>query len=145
MNNPVSLADWILQAVTSSGTGALTLGAAESGHIRFGDRFTDDYPIQNVPYTVVFQVGDDKRRETGLGTLTSATSLNRTTILATLANGVLDRTSPTPLDIQAGAVVYCSLSEETYNQHWAETVDNRNNITKLRQMAFFESRAGGAD
>jgi len=95
--------EWVKQSVTGTpGTGAITLGSAQVGFIRF----QDDTRVTNgtlVHYTV--QDGND--RERGIGTYNSGV-LARTVVQAKLQAGVYSELPIAPLSLTSSAVVSCS-------------------------------------
>lgn len=104
------LANWVKQATSTTGTGTITLGAASTGYVAFGDQFSDGD-------VVYYTIEDGNNRESGIGTYTaSGTTLSRDTILETLTAGTFDNTSPTALSLSGSAVVSCSaLSQHLLN------------------------------
>ena len=92
------LANWVKQAVSAGGTGNLTLGSADSGHL------TLDTAVGQGP-RFVYSIEDGSDREIGIGYLSASTTLVRSTVLETLASGTLDRTSPSALDVTTAAKV----------------------------------------
>lgn len=93
------IANWVNQATSTTGTGTITLGSAETGFIAFGDALADgDF----VPY--VIEDGND--REAGIGTYTvSGTTLARTEVRYTLVSGTYDDTSPVAISLSGSATV----------------------------------------
>lgn len=82
----LSWLDWVKQAVSAGGTGALTLGAAASGYAAFGSG--DNGKL--FPYSIV----DGTAWETGLGTYTHAgTSFARTSRTASSTGSALNVTT----------------------------------------------------
>lgn len=77
-----SVADRVQEIATTTGTGAFTLGGTVAGFRRFQDAFA----VNDTPYYVIF---DGVDWEVGIGTLTGATTLARTTVLASSNAGAL--------------------------------------------------------
>lgn len=92
------LANWVKQAVTAGGTGNLTLGSADAGHIDIntvigqGPRFS-------------YVIEDGVNRESGIGHLSAATTFVRDIIYETLVSGVLTRSAPSPINVTTTAKV----------------------------------------
>lgn len=93
------LANWVKQATSTTGTGTITLGSAETGFIAFGDAFSDGDVVH-------YSIEDGNNREIGIGTyIASGPSLSRDTVLETLASGTFDNTSPTAISLSGSAIV----------------------------------------
>jgi len=95
--------EWVKQSVSGTpGTGAITLGTAQVGFIRFQDdtRVTDGSLVH---YTI--QDGND--RERGVGTY-NAGVLTRTVVQAKLQSSVYSEYPISPLSLTSSAVVSCS-------------------------------------
>lgn len=92
------LANWAKQAVSSGGTGNLTLGPASAGHVTL-----DTAMGQERSFVYVIEDGND--REVGLGTLSASNTLVRSTILETLVGGTLTRSSPSAINVTTSALV----------------------------------------
>jgi len=98
------IANWVLQATTTTGTGTITLGTTPAGYVPFSDFCKDG---EAIPYTIV----DGNNRESGYGRFESATgTLVRQYIHETLVSGVYDNTSPTAISLSGNAQVMYSPS-----------------------------------
>lgn len=95
------LANWVKQAVTAGGAGNLTLGSADSGFIDLNTAIGQGLRF---PYTIE----DGGNRETGIGYLSTSTTLVREAILETLVSGAYDNTSPAALNVTTAAKVMIS-------------------------------------
>ena len=103
-------ANWIKQTTATTGTGTITLGAAEAGFIALSDR-SDLLPDGA---QVRYQITDGNNREEGIGTYTAAgTTLSRDTIIETLVAGVYNNTSPTAITLSGSATVAIAASANT--------------------------------
>jgi len=96
------LGNFVKQAVSSGGTGNLTLGSADTGYSTL-----DTVVGQNVfvPYTI-----EDGDRETGIGYLSDATTFVRSTIHDTLVSGTYDNTAPTAINVTTAAKLMITAS-----------------------------------
>lgn len=104
------LANWVKQATATTGTGTITLGAAETGYVAFGDQFADGD-------VVYYTIEDGNNRESGIGTYTATgTTLSRDTVLETLVSGTFDNTSPTAITLSGSAIVSCSATSQSFLQ-----------------------------
>lgn len=100
------LANWVKQAVTVGGTGNLTLGSADAGHIT-----CNDAKGTNVFFN--YTIEDGNNRESGIGYLSASTTLVRSTVLETLVSGTLDRTSPAAITVTTSAKVMITADANT--------------------------------
>jgi hypothetical protein len=104
------IANWVQETVSGTpGTGAINLGGAVSGFIKFADSGIASGS------QVIYDIEDGVNREHGIGTITSGTpwTLSRDTILATLNTGTYDDTSPTALVLTSSAKVGIVASAES--------------------------------
>lgn len=109
MDTPV--ADWVMCRTTTVGTGVITLGAALSGYTDFKGGLQES---SETYYSILTQSGD---REVGLGNFDySANTLTRSTVQATLVNGVFDNTSPSPINLVGTSIVACTFNAESWKE-----------------------------
>ena len=113
-----SVADFVRESTSTSGTGTLTLTSVD-GYARFSDAF-------NVGDLVYYSIQDSTNRETGIGTVGSGNTLERTTPQVTLVSGVLDDTNPSAISLSGtDCFVYCSSSKDFFSN---QTLAAYNNI-----------------
>lgn len=109
------LGNWIKESVSGTpGTGNITLAGAVTGFCTFDSQF----PNATLRY-FRYVVEDGNNRETGIGHLTSATTLVRDNVHATLSSGTYTRYTGagTPLSLTSAAVVYCDVTAEHGQTH----------------------------
>lgn len=94
-------ANWVKQAVSAGGTGALTLGSADAGNITLNSAVG-----VGPSFHYVIEDGNDK--ETGFGHLSASTTLVRDYVRETLVSGTYDNTSPTAINVTTSAKVMIS-------------------------------------
>jgi len=99
-------ADWILETSSSVGVGAIVLDGASDGWARFQDAFADNDPVY---YAVINGVN----KESGIGTFDGSNVLQRTTITATLVNGVYNNIDPIAISLVGESTVGCILTGAT--------------------------------
>lgn len=92
------LANWVKQAVSAGGTGNLTLGAADAGHVTLNDAL-------GVGSSFNYVIEDGNDRETGIGRLSASTTLVRDFVRETLVSGTYDNTSPAAINVTTAAKV----------------------------------------
>jgi len=106
------LHNWVLQKVSSTGTGDLLLGGSVASYIRFSAVFADGA-------TVYYSIQDGSNRENGLGTYVAASNkITRDTIYETLDNGLYDNSTPTALNLSGAAQVANANSVEALAAHF---------------------------
>jgi hypothetical protein len=96
-----NVANFVKESCSTFGTGNLILTGAISGFTTFASAL----PAGSVYYTIV----DGTNREAGIGTYDGAATIVRSNVIATLASGVYDDISPTPLVLTGAAVVGCGI------------------------------------
>lgn len=121
----MSTGDWVAEITTTVGTGSVALGGAISAaYTKFSDVGIVD------PWYVIID-GDD--RETGQGTLTGNT-LARTTVHATLVNGVYSDNAPAPINLSGAATVHSVLTSTAF-ANFQQAYDIATGITSELQNA----------
>ncbi|MBL4838068.1 MAG: hypothetical protein JKY34_10865 [Kordiimonadaceae bacterium] len=100
----MAIANWVQELSSTVGTGDITLTGPTSGNVSFQERWTT-YPA-SINYLII----DGENKEIGLGTLVSATTLERTTIAETLYAGTLTVSGATPIELTGGAFVAVAYS-----------------------------------
>jgi hypothetical protein len=109
MDTPV--ADWVMCQTLTVGTGTITLGPALSGYTDFKGGLQES---SETYYSILTQSGD---REVGLGNFDYANNtLVRSTVQATLINGVFNNTSPTPINLVGTSIVACTFNAESWKE-----------------------------
>lgn len=99
--------NWIRESVTSTGTGAaVTLAGAPAGFVPFSTRFANGTIVS-------YEIADGNNRESGIATLTNATTLTKITIWEKLESGTLSALPATGLNLSGNAVASLSASAET--------------------------------
>jgi len=127
--------DRVKVAATTTGTGAFTLGATQTGFESFGEAIGNN----NTTYYCIFNQGTDQF-EVGLGTLNAnSTTLTRTTVLTSSnSDNAVDFTSGTKdvfCTLPASKAVYLDANGEPVGVDGAtlttfgDTFSNYNNIT----------------
>lgn len=96
-----NVANFVKESCSTFGTGNLILTGAISGFTTFASAL----PAGSVYYTIV----DGTNREAGIGTYDGAATIVRSNVIATLASGVYDDISLTPLVLTGAAVVGCGI------------------------------------
>ena len=105
---------WIKEAVSTVGTGVLTLTGAINGYTTFNSQV-------NVGETVVYSIEDNGAdRELGIGTLIAADTLERTIVRAKLVGGVFTANPSAPLNLSGKAEVACTT--DAVLLEWAEGI-----------------------
>lgn len=135
------LANWVQETTATTGTGTITLGGAVSGFAGFDDQFSDGDLVR-------YTIEDGTSRESGIGTFTlSGTTLARTTVIETLVSGVIDRSSPTAINLSGSAVVSISAISDLFVPKQKNLVDatlpyhHADNFTRLGEVS---AKGGGA-
>ena len=91
------LANWVMQGISSGGTGELVLGAVFPSYIAVNNIFNNGDEF-------FYTIEDGLNRETGIATyISSGNKVIRTQIFENLVNGVYDNTSPSPLSVSTSA------------------------------------------
>jgi len=113
------ISDFIKETTTTTGTGDLTLSAAQ-GFARFSDAFVAE---DNVYYSIYNGIN----RETGVGTVKAGNILERSTPQKTLVAGVFDDATPVNITLVGVSEVYlsatASLFDSKENVSTAATLD----------------------
>ena len=105
------LANWILQSVTSTGTGDISLGSPNAGYIAVSDRY-----VNGDQFFYTIESGTDK--ETGIGRyVTSGNKVVREQVLETLISGTFNKNSPSPISVASNAVFFISGSTQGLTTH----------------------------
>lgn len=105
------LANWVLQSVTSSGSGDISLGASQDGYITVSDRYTNND-------TFFYTIEDGLNKETGIGKyISSGNKVIREQVLETLVTGVFNNTSPSPISMTSNATFFISGSTQGLTTH----------------------------
>ena len=101
--------DWIIENCSTVGTGPLVLTGSLTGFGSFASIAAD---TDLVFYSIEAANGD---KEAGIGTYNSAgNSIARTNIYTTIKSGVYDKTAPTAITLNGGAIVGCTATSETF-------------------------------
>jgi hypothetical protein len=109
MDTPV--ADWVMCRTLTTGTGAITLGSALSGYTDFKGGLQES---SETYYSILTSTGD---REVGLGNFDYTTNtLVRSTVQATLVNGVFNNTSPSAINLVGTSIVACTFNAESWKE-----------------------------
>lgn len=99
------LGNFVEETTATVGTGTVALTAA-TGFARFSDQF-------GVGALVAYAIQDGSNRETGIGTVASGNTLERTLVLSKLDSGVYSEYPATPLTLSGGAKVFVALERAT--------------------------------
>jgi hypothetical protein len=109
MDTPV--ADWVMCRTLTTGTGTITLGSALSGYTDFKGGLQES---SETYYSILTSTGD---REVGLGNFDYTTNtLVRSTVQATLVNGVFNNTSPSAINLVGTSIVACTFNAESWKE-----------------------------
>lgn len=100
------IGNWIVEACSTVGGGALVLAGAPAGRASFSQWFSNGASV----YYVV-EEGDNKESGTGVY---NAGTIQRTPA-SVLRNGVIYKGTPAPLSLNGDAIVGCTMSAEAYN------------------------------
>lgn len=95
------LANWVKESTGTIGTGTISLGGAEAGHVPFSAAFVTGS-------MVLYSIEDGNNRETGLGLLASGSpwTLARTKVFETLVGGVYDGAPASAIALSGAAKVF---------------------------------------
>jgi hypothetical protein len=101
--------NWISEKTVTIGSGDITLLGTNASFVRFA---------QAVPAgTVWYSIIDGNNREAGIGTFNGTNTLARTTVHATLVNGVYNNSSPPAIYLSGDtAIVSCTYNTAAYNE-----------------------------
>ena len=109
MDTPV--ADWVMCQTLTVGTGTITLGPALEGYTDFKGGLQVS---SETYYSLLTSTGD---REVGLGNFDLTTNtLVRSTVQATLVNGVFNNTSPSAINLVGTSIVACTFNAESWKE-----------------------------
>lgn len=100
--------NWIGEITTTIGTGDIELGGPIDGFAQFSN-------LGGNGTQVWYSVVDGTNREAGIGTLQDG-NIQRTTVSATLVDGVYSDNAPAPLELSGGAEVYCSFNKTAFEE-----------------------------
>lgn len=103
-----NVSDWVSETTSTVGTGSLTLTGARTGYASFSDSFTNGQLLY-------YSLTDGYNRESGIGTYVSPSTLQRTTVIATINNGTLNKSSPNKLSLSGNAIVSCVVTAKSYD------------------------------
>lgn len=92
------LGNFIKETSATTGTGTVSLSAV-TGFSRFSDQFA-------VGRSVAYAIEDGGNRETGIGTIGAANTLERTVVLSKLQSGVYSESPETGLSLSGNATVF---------------------------------------
>lgn len=113
----IKYSDWIGESISSNGAGDITLGGTIQGFAPMSSA-----GVGEVYYTIV----DGHNKETGLGSYGGGNSFTRTTIIATLINGVYTPNGA-PLNLSDSAQIYGTINsgsmKDIYNRLAAGDAD----------------------
>lgn len=111
-----SAGNWTLETTNTVGTGSITLAGSSPGYSKFSD---------SIPAGLVwYSIDDNGNKEAGEGTFDGNNQLVRTTVHATLVNGVYDNTNPQPIALSgSNAIVACTFNTQAYNEIAAHLSD----------------------
>lgn len=115
--------DWIGESTSTIGTGDITLGGTLQGFSPMKSASAGE-----IYYTIV----DGLNKETGIGTFDGNNVLARTTVIATLIDGVFTP-SGSPLDLSGNAQVFGTVNSATMNKMFeliGDVSDKIDNIGK---------------
>lgn len=102
--------DWVSEITATTGTGTLTLGGASAGNkATVADVFDEGDTLY---YHIYDQATDSQESGQGVFTL-AGTTLTRVPN-KTLVGSVYDDTSPSPISLSGDAVVFASITSETF-------------------------------
>jgi hypothetical protein len=105
------IANWVRESITSAGTGDIYLNGTFDGFIKFSDAFSN---TQRCFYSVL----DGTNRESGVGIYSSsANTITRAYVFATLVNGVHNVDSPQAINISSAGIIDCMITTESISRH----------------------------
>ena len=104
----VRIGNWTAENCSTVGTGSLVLTSA----IEAAARFKDSVSAGEVWYSII----DGANREAGIGTFNGLGVIERTTVTATLTQGVFKDNSPLPLPLSGEAIVACTFNALAYRR-----------------------------
>lgn len=111
--------NWVLEQVTTVGTGIITL----RGEIPGFASFASAVPAGPVWYSIEDENGN---REVGIGDFDGTDILVRTTVKATLIGSAYTGDGATPINLSGNSVVSCTFSAETY-QEFLDHIEEQGN------------------
>lgn len=127
------LANWVRQTTVTSGTGDLTI-AAVSGYPTFSDEFVVGQPF----YYALVKDSDGAPVEVGIGKLSSATVLQRTTVLQTF-DGSFNNAPSGPVNLSGTHRVLCA---GTMQQGGVTAFPGITSVASLRAAVLYPHVAG---
>ena len=116
-----TVGDWTTVRCITVGTGNLALSTRLDGFAGFKDTI----PAGLVWYSVSDANGN---KETGEGTYDGDSIIARTSIHATLFNGVYNGASPSPISLTGESVVSCTMNAKALNDITNSIIDMQSNI-----------------
>lgn len=125
----VAVGDWIIENCSTVGTGNLILTGTSPGFARFSAVI----PAGLVYYSIF----DGANKESGIGTFNGTDTITRTTVQATLVNGVYSGSNPPPIGLSGSASVACTFTANalsTIENHLTDTSDPHN--TSAAQVSY---------
>lgn len=114
-----NVGNWVLEQVTTVGTGIITL----RGEIPGFASFASAVPAGPVWYSIEDNNGN---REVGIGDFDGTDILVRTTVKATLIGSAYTGDGATPINLSGNSVVSCTFSAETY-QEFLDHIEEQGN------------------
>lgn len=136
--------NWVAESVSGTpGTGTISLGGAEAGHIALVDVIQDGQLVK-------LQIEDGNNRETGWYTFTDGApdTLARTTITETLVSGTHNRTTATAISLTSAATVrmaadasMVSTGGVCYEGTYGESSGHLSNAAGLTQSTLSANKA----
>lgn len=118
--------NWVAESCTTIGTGDLLLTGNNLGYSKFSSSMSAG--------TVWYEVYEGNNKEVGLGTFDGDSTIERTTIHATLVGNVYDNSNPSPLSLNGSSIVVCTFNAEAYTELYNHTINTSNphSVTKAQ-------------
>ena len=124
--------NWITQSSSTFGQGDLLLTSTAPGF----SSFTGNVSAGEVWYSIL----DGANREAGVGNYDGASTITRTTVNATLIDGVYSE-SGTPLNLSGASVVSCTFNKAAYDEIVAKIASLEFAVTPAEIKTAYESNA----